>query len=672
MTASFVTRTPVVAQESTQDAPGRAAIPIPKLLGTQQKPSGPTSSGHESRFLPKLRPYQEECVQTCLDAIAAGTLRLGVSSPTGTGKTTMFTELLRRIPERNPGARQVLILVNSVALALQACTTVQRGLPSLVVELEQGTKYVASGHADVTVATVQSLRSSDRLSKYDPTRFKCVIVDEAHHAAAPSYLQILSRFNSDIEKMPGCGDGNMDEEIEALIGSANGTQPPSQVPVIGFSATFSRHDGVALGNVFDQIVFHRDFLDMIQEKWLAPLRFTAVQADLDLSHVASSGGDYVTTSLARVVNQPPVNELLVRIWLDRAWRKRRSTLVFAVNIDHVEALVAEFRSRGVDARALHSGIPARERVAVLDEFHAGKFPVLVNCAILTEGADVPPIDCVLLARPTKSRNLFSQMIGRGVRPSPKTGKENCLVLDLVGNLQHGVVCTPTLFGLNNAEGIDEETMDALQERGRQQEEMSAAQTAADPDNAPWLESVPDKLTYVDYDSPTELLRAMRGRSRGSLWQLSPNAWVDCGAQRYVLTSADGSFIRVEKSTAKDVPQWCATYTQRNPDHAWAWEGERPTAARAPYYKKRVILRSDDLGHALRGCDTFLGRALTGAGKSPMYLRRNAPWRFQPASPKARSMVEGHLLRADDSRRSRAALDDAQRRLGRLTRARRPG
>ena len=127
-----------------------------------------------------------------------------------------------------------------------------------------------------------------------------------------------------------------------------------------------------------------------------------------------------------------MNEVVVRSWIDLAWQKRRMTLVFAVDVAHVHALVDEFRARGIDARGIHGGMSLGERDALLQAFCEHAFPVLVNCAILTEGADIPAIDCVWLVRPTKSRNLFSQMIGRGMRQS--VGKLACVFVDVAGNL----------------------------------------------------------------------------------------------------------------------------------------------------------------------------------------------------------------------------------------------
>ena len=155
-------------------------------------------------------------------------------------------------------------------------------------------------------------------------------------------------------------------------------------------------------------------------------------------------GDFNATSVAHVVNTDSINKLVVKAWLDRAGKRRRdlteivslihiiaqrkSTLVFCVNLAHVRDLTAAFREAGVDARYLHAGTPAAERKALIADFRAGVFPVLLNCgeldsalvsvvssyslclAILTEGADIPNIDCVVVAKPTRSRNVFAQMV----------------------------------------------------------------------------------------------------------------------------------------------------------------------------------------------------------------------------------------------------------------------
>ena len=274
----------------------------------------------------------------------------------------MFLELVSRIFSREADTSHALILVNGITLAQQAAERAKRMFPHMTVDMDQGARHVASGEADITVATVQTLRQPKRLSKYDPHKFKCVIVDEAHHSTSPSYLSVLSHFHKAI-----------------VPSNKHGSITDATTPIIGFSATFTRHDGVALGLVFEEIVFHKDFLDMIDEQWLCPVRFTLIRADFDLSKVSTTSNDYVVSSLAHVINRPDVNELVVRSWMDLAGTTRHSTLVFAVNVAHVQALVKEFQARGIDARGIHASMRLTEREFLLASFQRADFPVLVNC-----------------------------------------------------------------------------------------------------------------------------------------------------------------------------------------------------------------------------------------------------------------------------------------------------
>jgi len=545
-------------------------------------------SGHSFGKL-SLRDYQLECVQECLRTLGSGeATRIGVSSPTGSGKTTMFSALLSVLPERQARtglggltdefkeANQVLVIVSSIALATQTARAISAAHPHLHVELEQGTAFHSTGLADVTVATAQTLsRSPARLEKFDPSKFKAVIVDEAHHAAAPSYVTILSHFDPQVD-------------VPLSERTAAGAPQSSGIPIIGFSATFARHDGIALGKVFQRIVYHKDFLEMVNDKWLSPVRFTSVRTSIDLASVPTSAlsHDFRTSALADLMNTAALNQVIVRTWLHRATpgsqaqsssalamqagtstvarKARRSTLVFAVNVAHVMDLTQAFRDAGVDARYVHGGQRPGFREQVIRDFEKGLFPVLVNCAVLTEGADIPPIDCLILARPTRSRNLFMQMLGRGLRLSPSSGKEDCLVLDVVGATERGVMCTPTLFGLDVADVIEDEGMDDLRQRALERAEQRALDEAAageqdDGDDSPTLGAdgvpLPRKVTYVDYESPEALQAAMLGRPslmQGPFLQdgadsilpgaepyvpiekLSWNAWVDCGGGTFVL------------------------------------------------------------------------------------------------------------------------------------------
>ena len=182
---------------------------------------------------------------------------------------------------------------------------------------------------------------------------------------------------------------------------------------------------------------------MIGEKWLSNVIFTTVQSKANVSGVKGGpAGDFQVGDLSRAVNTLETNEITVSAWISKA-ADRKSTLVFCVDLSHVSDLAAAFRRQGILAKSITGSTPKRVRSERLDAFKDRQFPVLLNCGVFTEGTDIPNIDCVVLARPTKSRNLLVQMIGRGMRLYP--GKENCHIIDMVASLEAGIVTTPTLY-----------------------------------------------------------------------------------------------------------------------------------------------------------------------------------------------------------------------------------
>ncbi|KAG9034116.1 hypothetical protein FRB95_013761 [Tulasnella sp. JGI-2019a] len=570
-----------------------------------------------------LRPYQEECVQSCLTAIESGMNRIGVSSPTGSGKTTIFCTLINRMLPITPQADRALILVGSIELARQAAAQVELLCPGLKVEIEQGQKYRASGAADVTVATYQTLNQADRLVKFDPNFYKVVVVDEAHHAAAPSYLRILSHFNTAIRP-------------QSASKSSAFSIPSATVPIIGFSATFSRHDGQALGKVFQHIVYHKDFVEMMKDNWLCRTTLTVVRAQLDLSSVTinSASGDFTPSSLAQVVNTEAINELVMRTWLDRA-SERKSTLVFCVNVQHVKDLTAVFRKAGIDARYVTGSTPAMERKELLDAFRRADFPVLVNCAILTEGADVPNIDCVMVARPTRSRNLFAQIIGRGMRLSPKTGKKNCQIIDFVDSLDRvgNIVSAPTLLGVEPDEVVEDKPVGPTKDEDREEGDSAQRSRVQGPK--------PKSVTYIDYDDPFSLAADATGSPH--LTRLSPFAWVQCGPTIWVLDCLGRGFLKIQKAVGDGSPTEggiaiAAGTTYFNATYTPAIDRDERAMGASPFMRKRRILTADTLDSAIRGCDTYAtGKVVFG--HLALGLRRSAAWRKQPATDNQKAMLQ---------------------------------
>ncbi|EJU05733.1 P-loop containing nucleoside triphosphate hydrolase protein [Dacryopinax primogenitus] len=601
----------------------------------------------------RLRPYQEECVQACFDAFSAGYSRIGVSSPTGSGKTTIFLSLITRMqpPADRLHATQALVIVNSVEQAQQTARAAAAMFPELWVEVEQG-KHQATGRADITIATYQTLLSPNRLEKFTPENIKAVIVDEAHHAAAPSYRHILTYFDPALVINPKVEQG---QSAVPVIEDDGSLQPPpgdplcSKLPIIGFSATFSRHDGLALGKVFQRVVYHRDFLNMVKEQWLCNVRFTLVKAKLNLDHVQvnRTTGDFNPTSLAHVINTETINKLVVNTWLDRA-TGRKSTLIFCVDLQHVADLTNAFRHAGIDARFIHGGMRPVERQDVMKLFRAGEFPVLVNCAVLIEGVDVPNIDCVMLCRPTRSRNLFSQMIGRGMRLSPNTGKEDCRVIDFVDSVRRvdGVVNTPTLLGLDPDELVEDASLDETEY------EIPTAEDQSDsPDEAHTL--TPTSVIHIDYSDPFELAGSATGSP--SLPVLSRFAWVACRKDVYVLECLGKGTVKIEPDYDEETGEISVFKGYFTPTVKRHDEDE------TTYYKKRLIVTGERLEATVKAADMFVVKQVLPPSMLALSYR-SAAWRRQPATPQQLDFLRKRL---EDSRKKLTKLAETSDSIARI-------
>lgn len=454
----------------------------------------------------------------------------------------------------------------------------------------------ASGTADITVASLQSITSRDRLDKYDPSRFKLVLVDEAHHIVAPGYMRVLRHF--------GLGDKNAGSPA-----------------LVGVSATFSRFDGLRLGAAIDEIVYHRDYVDMIEDKWLSDVVFTTVESSADVSRVRSAAnGDFQPGDLSRAVNTHHVNDITVRSWLAKA-QGRRSTLVFCVDLAHVSGLTQAFRRHGLDARFVTGETPKKDRADILDAFKRGAFPVLVNCGVFTEGTDIPNIDCVVLARPTKSRNLLIQMIGRGMRLHD--GKTNCHVIDMVSSLETGIVTTPTLFGLDPGALADKASVKDLKDMKdrRDAESLRGKEAYYDDDSnsssqagGPFSASV----TFTEYASVYDLVADTSGDKH--IRAISQYAWVQVGPDRYVLVGPSGTFLRIEKlegPPAPGQPAFRAVEVRALP----------PGVSKSPYAAPREILTAATFPDAVHGSDKYASEAFPHA-----FISRAQRWRAMPPTP----------------------------------------
>lgn len=355
-----------------------------------------------------LRPYQVEAAQAVETAFTAGLSRVLVEKATGLGKTVLFSAIAQR--EVEAGGR-VLVLAHRTELLEQARKKLQDA--GCWAEIEQAGRR--AGLASVVVASVQTLKGA-RLEAFDPNAFTLIIVDEAHHAAAKGYRTILDYFAS--------------------------------AKVLGVTATADRGDGAGLDVVFEKCVYRYELRQAIRDGYLAPIVCRRIDVKgVDLSAVKTRAGDLAANELGAIMaDEAALHGVAIPLLKEAGDRK---TIVFCVDVAHAHAL-AEVLNRYDDgcARAVDGTADADERSELLAAFRRGDFRILVNCALFTEGFDEPGIQCVAMARPTKSRALYAQCIGRGTRPlTPPmedtveercaaiaaSAKPNVLVLDFSGN-----------------------------------------------------------------------------------------------------------------------------------------------------------------------------------------------------------------------------------------------
>lgn len=358
-----------------------------------------------------LRPYQCNAVAAALTAYVERKRRSVLSvMPTGTGKTVVFAALGEHFISMG---QRVLILAHTDELVDQARKKAIAWTGHSVDIEKAGSTANLRGFAltDVSpfvVASVQSLRQTKRLARFPADEFGLIIIDECHRAPAAGYRKILDHFPSAL--------------------------------VAGYTATPDRGDGLALGQVFEEAAFEYPLREAIGRGYLVPPRSEQITVDgLDLSGLKKRGGDFVDADLDKIMAE---EEQVIAV-ADPTFKRagNRSTVVFCPGVATAK-LVADQLNRRRDGCAvdLNGETDKKLRREYLAAFAAGEIQFIANCMVLTEGFDEPRAECVAIARPTKSRALYAQMLGRGLRPCPEIEKRECLVLDFIPtNANHALV-----------------------------------------------------------------------------------------------------------------------------------------------------------------------------------------------------------------------------------------
>jgi superfamily II DNA or RNA helicase len=340
------------------------------------------------------------------------------------GKTIVAAELISRFCEANP-TKKAMFIAHRDELLTQTRGKLMVVNDSISVGVVQGSSNQLGRR--VTVASVQTVghHTGRRITEVmNAGQVGLLIIDEAHHATAPGYQRVIERLKE--------GDPSL--------------------AIMGLTATPDRADGTALDSVFDTVAYVRDIFWMIEHGYLVPPTGVTVQLDIDLDSITTREGEFVNSQLSKLMNQPPVNFAVVRAWQEHGFD--RKMLAFCVDVAHSESLAEAFRDAGYPAAAIHGEMGKKDRDRVLDDFRKGALKILANCEILTEGYDDPSCEGIIMARPTQSRGLFAQAVGRGLRLYP--GKTECIVIDVVGNSdKHSLASLASLAGLEALGAADD-------------------------------------------------------------------------------------------------------------------------------------------------------------------------------------------------------------------------
>ena len=346
----------------------------------------------------ELRPYQQQARDRIHAEWDAGHTRTLLVLPTGTGKTIVFASVAA---DQVRAGDRVLILAHRGELLEQAADKLQRST-GLVSAVEKAESTCLDSWFRVVVGSVQTLQRTARLERFPQDYFGTIIIDEAHHAITDGYRRILDYF---------CG-----------------------AKVLGVTATPDRGDMRNLGEVFDSLAFEYKLTDAIKEGYLCKIMAQTIPLQLDITSVTMSGGDYAVGDLGTALDP-----YLEQIAAEMARRcKSRKTVVFLPLIKTSQKFRDLLNTYGFRAAEVNG--QSDDRRQVLADFDAGKYNVLCNSMLLTEGWDCPSVDCVVVLRPTKVRSLYSQMVGRGTRLSP--GKTDLLLLDFLWMTDKHELCRP--------------------------------------------------------------------------------------------------------------------------------------------------------------------------------------------------------------------------------------
>lgn len=375
----------------------------------------------------ELRDYQTECINRTLAAYQQdkqGTELLVL--PTGSGKTVIFCQVINRL------GLTTLIVAHRDELLDQAADKYRMIKPDAIIGKVGSGKHEYGG--EVTVASVATISRPEHIKRLKQFGYGLVIIDEAHHAAANGYQTVLNALPNSFKLYVTATPDRLDNK-----------------PVIENK----------------EPLYSASIIDMIQMGYLCDVKAIAIKTHVSLDELHTQAGDYKQDELEAAIDTPARNNRVVDAYREHADGRR--ALCFGVTVAHAAHLTQAFTSAGVSAALVTGDTPLEERKRIYADLRSGKVKVVCNVLVLTEGFDEPKVDCIIMARPTQSRALYVQCIGRGLRLAP--AKENCVILDLTDNcLKHRLEPQSLKKILNKDIKDDESLIEAIEREEQENEE----------------------------------------------------------------------------------------------------------------------------------------------------------------------------------------------------------